>query len=63
VCKGELTKLGREVAMTDRPYPSFLMYKDENGEYRWRYQASNAKVIAEAVKVIRRRLTAGMASN
>ncbi|UXN70589.1 DUF1508 domain-containing protein [Devosia neptuniae] len=34
--------------MTDRPYPSFLIYKDNKGEYRWRYQASNAKIIADS---------------
>lgn len=34
--------------MTDRPFPSFLIYKDQAGEYRWRLQASNAKVIADS---------------
>lgn len=34
--------------MADRPFPSFLIYKDNIGEYRWRYQASNAKVIADS---------------
>jgi len=34
--------------MANRPYPSFLIYKDEIGEYRWRYQASNTLVIADS---------------
>lgn len=34
--------------MATRPYPSFLIYKDEIGEYRWRLQASNTKVIADS---------------
>lgn len=34
--------------MADRPYPSFLIYKDNAGEYRWKYQASNAKIIADS---------------
>ncbi|MGC9368821.1 MAG: YegP family protein [Paracoccaceae bacterium] len=34
--------------MAERPYPSFLIYKDSAGEYRWRLQASNAKTIADS---------------
>lgn len=34
--------------MATRPYPSFLIYLDTRGEFRWRYQASNAKVIADS---------------
>ena len=34
--------------MADRPYPSFLIYKDEAGEFRWRYQASNTLTIADS---------------
>jgi uncharacterized protein len=34
--------------MSARPYPSFLIYKDAKGEFRWRYQASNTKVIADS---------------
>lgn len=34
--------------MANRPYPSFLIYKDAKGEYRWRYQASNTKIIADS---------------
>ena len=34
--------------MASRPYPSFLMYIDKAGEYRWAYQASNTKIIADS---------------
>jgi uncharacterized protein YegP (UPF0339 family) len=34
--------------MADRPYPSFLIYKDAKGEYRWRFQAANTKIIADS---------------
>lgn len=34
--------------MATRPYPSFLIYIDSAGEFRWRYQASNTKVIADS---------------
>jgi len=34
--------------MASRPYPSFLIYKDTRGEFRWRYQASNTKTIADS---------------
>ena len=34
--------------MADRPYPSFFIYVDSAGEYRWRYQASNHKTIADS---------------
>lgn len=34
--------------MATRPFPSFLIYKDAKGHYRWRLQASNAKVIADS---------------
>jgi uncharacterized protein len=32
--------------MSDRPYPSYWMYKDTKGEWRWTYEASNGKTIA-----------------
>jgi uncharacterized protein YegP (UPF0339 family) len=31
-----------------RTYPSYLIYKDTAGEYRWRYQAVNGQVIADS---------------
>jgi len=34
--------------MSSRPYPSFLIYKDARGEYRWKLQASNTKIIADS---------------
>lgn len=34
--------------MADRSYPSFFIFKDKQGEYRWRYHASNAQVIADS---------------
>lgn len=34
--------------MATRPFPSFLIYKDVKGQFRWRLQASNAKVIADS---------------
>ncbi|TBY04517.1 YegP family protein [Rhizobium laguerreae] len=32
--------------MTTRTYPSYWMYKDARNEWRWKYDASNAKTIA-----------------
>ncbi len=34
--------------MASRPYPSFLIYLDSRGEFRWRYEASNYKTIADS---------------
>ena len=34
--------------MASRPYPSFLIYVDNAGEFRWSYEASNAKTIADS---------------
>ena len=34
--------------MASRPYPSFLIYLDSRGEFRWKLQASNTKVIADS---------------
>lgn len=34
--------------MANRPYPSFLIYVDDAGDYRWRYQAAgNHKTLAD----------------
>ncbi|WP_410489483.1 YegP family protein [Agrobacterium tumefaciens] len=38
--------LTRKHIMTSRTYPSYWMYKDNKGEWRWTYEASNAKTIA-----------------
>ncbi|MBM6581757.1 DUF1508 domain-containing protein [Microvirga sp. BT689] len=32
--------------MANRVYPSYWMYKDSRGEWRWTYEASNGKTIA-----------------
>jgi uncharacterized protein len=35
--------------MAQRPFPSFFIYVDEAGEFRWRYQASgNHKIEADS---------------
>lgn len=34
--------------MADRPYPSYLIYKDRVGEYRWRYESANGRTIADS---------------
>lgn len=32
--------------MSNRPYPSYWMYKDARNEWRWRYDARNGLTIA-----------------
>lgn len=32
--------------MANRPFPSFLIFKGENGQFYWHYQRSNHKSIA-----------------
>lgn len=34
--------------MTSRPYPSFLIYLDANGQFRWKVEAANGKIIANS---------------
>lgn len=34
--------------MATRPYPSYFIYLDARGEFRWRYQASNTKTLADS---------------
>jgi len=34
--------------MAQRPYPSYFIYKDRAGEYRWRYEAVNGRTIADS---------------
>lgn len=34
--------------MADRPYPSYLIYIDSRGEYRWRIEAANSRIIADS---------------
>lgn len=32
--------------MSSRPYPSYWMYRDNRGEWRWTYEARNGETIA-----------------
>ena len=32
--------------MSTRPYPSYWIYRDNRGEWRWTYEASNGETIA-----------------
>ncbi len=32
--------------MTSRPYPSYWIYRDTVGQWRWTYEASNGRTIA-----------------
>ncbi|BCH18861.1 YegP family protein [Mesorhizobium sp. L-2-11] len=32
--------------MADRPFPSFWLYKDARGEWRWTFHATNREPIA-----------------
>lgn len=34
--------------MASRPYPSFLLYVDADGQFRWRCEAANYKTIADS---------------
>ncbi len=36
--------------MATRPYPSFLIYLDEQDQFRWRLQAANHKTIADSAE-------------
>jgi len=42
--------------MTTRPYPSYWMYKDNRGEWRWTYEASNRETIAVSSEGYKRRV-------
>jgi uncharacterized protein YegP (UPF0339 family) len=41
--------------MAQRPYPSFWLYKDNQGKWRWTYDASNAETIAVSSESYNRR--------
>lgn len=32
--------------MNQRTYPSYFLYRDNIGQFRWRYEASNGRIIA-----------------
>jgi uncharacterized protein YegP (UPF0339 family) len=34
--------------MASRPFPSFLVFKDTDGQFRWHFQESNHKIIASS---------------
>lgn len=34
--------------MAQRTYPSYLIYKDKSGDYRWKYQAVNGQILADS---------------
>ena len=36
--------------MANRPYPSFLIYIDADGQFRWRLQAANHLTIADSAE-------------
>ena len=36
--------------MATRPYPSFLIYFDKQGQFRWRLQATNHRTIADSAE-------------
>ncbi len=39
-------RLMRKDFTMNRPFPSYLIYRDQRGEYRWKYDASNGLTIA-----------------
>lgn len=34
--------------MAQRPYPSYLIYLDANGHYRWKCETANGRIIANS---------------
>lgn len=42
--------------MATRTYPSYWMYKDSRGEWRWTYEAVNGKTIAVSSEGYNRRV-------
>lgn len=34
--------------MATRPYPSYLIYLDAKGEFRWKIEAANGRIIADS---------------
>lgn len=43
------------MALLERPYPSFFMYKDDDGDWRWRFQAKNRLILAVSSEGYRNR--------
>jgi uncharacterized protein YegP (UPF0339 family) len=44
--------------MGQRPFPSYWLYKDNRGEWRWTYEASNGLTIAVSSESYKRRIDA-----
>ena len=44
--------------MADRPYPSYWLYKDTRGEWRWTYHGKNGEEIAVSSESYKRRVDA-----
>lgn len=42
--------------MAERTYPSYWLYKDNRGEWRWTYEASNGETIAVSSEGYQRRV-------
>lgn len=42
--------------MGNRPFPSYWLYRDVRGEWRWTYHASNGLVIAVSSEGYKRRV-------
>ena len=41
--------------MATRTYPSYYLYKDEAGEWRWTYEAANGETISVSSEGYKRR--------
>ncbi len=44
--------------MAQRTFPSYWLYKDNRGEWRWSYEASNGRTIAVSSESYKRRVDA-----
>ena len=44
--------------MAGRPFPSYYLYKDARGEWRWTYHGKNGEEIAVSSESYRRRIDA-----
>ncbi|MEX4006457.1 YegP family protein [Neoaquamicrobium sediminum] len=44
--------------MAQRTYPSYWLYKDNRGEWRWTYEAANGETIAVSSEGYKRRVDA-----
>lgn len=44
--------------MAQRTYPSYWLYKDNRGEWRWTYEAANGETISVSSEGYKRRVDA-----